>query len=246
METIEKNDVDISKLFDWGRVFEVFDPETGEVVHIVYMKLLGDADLNRARVHALRKSSELRRQLRDPNSDYRLAYIRDIDEFTEQELINMITVLSNREITKNATREIKITMPKPPKSTASLEKLEAFQKEVDEYPEKRQQAVKKAIENAVKVLEAELRQSSKEENYKRYVKSIIDELCEREGIDAFNDMQVYLGCYKDDSYKAESRFFASFEAFDNLEPTVKNSFKVAYNSLDVEVGELKKLRAATQ
>lgn len=246
MDTVEKNDVDISKIFNWGRVYNVVNLKDDSVEADVYMKLLGDADLNRARVYALRKSAELRRELKDLNSDYRIAYIRDIDEVTEEDITNLIIVLSTREISQNASRAVKIIAPKQPKSTANLEKLEKFQKEVDEYPAKRRAAVEKAMTNAMDELRKELEGKSKDEIYKRYVKTMIDELCERQGIDAFTDMQVYLGCFSDDSYKPEARFFKDFEEFDNLEPTVKDGFKVAYNSLDIEVGELKKLRQATQ
>ena len=64
---IEKNDVDISKLFNWGKAFEIVG-EDG-VVDVVYMRVLGDADINKARVFALRESAKLRRALRNPDSD---------------------------------------------------------------------------------------------------------------------------------------------------------------------------------
>lgn len=243
-ETVERNDVDISKLFSWGRVYEVVDPKDESAVALVYMKLLGDADLNRARIYALRKSSELRRQLRDLNSDQRVAYIRPMEELTKDDLINLVLILSSREITTNAAREVKIKEPKQPKSNAKLEDIEKFQKEVDEYPNKRREAVSEAVNKQVEKLKAELQKKSEEELYKQYVKIHIDEFCEKEAFDAFKNMQVYLGCFKDSNYK--ERFFSDFEEFDNLETTVKDNFKAAYDSIDVDISELKKLRLATQ
>ena len=58
-------------------------------------------------------------------------------------------------------------------------------------------------------------------------------------------MQVYLGCYTDDTYKADKRSFKDLKQFNNLEPTVKLNFKDAYRSIDIELSELKKLRRAT-
>jgi len=245
-DVIERQDVDLSKLFGWGRVFEVIDPVDESVSAVVYMKLLGDADLGRARVHALRKSAEMRRKLKDENSDERLAWVRSIDEVEAEDLIKLITVFSSREISQNARAKVKIPTPKPPKSNARLAKMEQFQKEVDEYPKKRADAISEAIDKEVNILKKSLEDKSKEELYREYVKLLVDEFCEREAITAFEDMQTFLGCYTDDTYKADKRFFKEYEEFNNLEPTVKQQFKDAYRSLDIEVSELKKLRRATQ
>jgi hypothetical protein len=243
-DVIERSDVDISKIFNWGRVFEVIDPtKEDESVALVYMKLLGDADLGRARVYALRKSSELRRKLKDENSDERIAWVRSIDEVTEEDLINLIIIFTGRDTANEARQKVKIPTPKPPKSNAKLEKQEAFQKEVDEYPEKRAKAISDAVNKEIEKRKETLSKKSKEDLYMDYVRFLVDEFCEREAINAFEDMQVFLGCYTDDTYK--NKFFSDFEAFNNLEPTVKNMFKDAYKSLDIELSELKKLRRAT-
>lgn len=244
MENVEKNDVDISKLFSWGRVYEVIDPLDDSIINLVYMRLLGDADLNRARIYALRKSSELRRKLRDENSDERVAYIRPLSELDRDSMINLITILSSREITTNAVRNVKVKEPKQPKSNAKLEEVEKFQKEIDEYPAKRQEAVAKAVEKEVERLKKEQDKKTDEELYRDYVKIHIDEFCEKEAFEAFKNMQVFLGCYKDSSYK--EKYFSDFEEFDNLESTMKENFKAAYDSIDVNMSELKKLRLATQ
>jgi len=244
-DVIEKQDVDLAKLFNWGRVFEVINPQTDEAEAVVYMKLLGDADLGRARVYALRKSAEMRRKLKDTNSDEYLAWVRSIDEVESEDLINLISVFSLREIAQSARNAVKVPMPKPPKSNAKLEKMEAFQKQVDDYPQKKQKAIQEYIESEVEKLKKTLATKSKEELYRQYVKELTDEFCEREAITAFEDYQTYLGCYTDDSYRSDHRFFNSYEEFDNMEPTVKTQFKDAYRSLDIELSELKKLRRAT-
>ncbi len=245
-DVVEKNDIDISKLFGWGRVFEIIDPKDQSAAALVYMKLLGDADLSRARVYALRKSSEMRRKLKDENSDERLAWVRTIDEVEKHDLVNLIVLFSGREISNNARQSVKLPTPKPPKSNARLEKMEKFQKDVDDYPEKRAKAISKAVEKEVETLKESLNNRTKEELYKEYVRLLIDEYCEREALTAFEDMQTYLGCYSDDTYKSDKRFFSDFDEFNNLEPTVKAQFKDAYRSLDIDLAELKKLRRATQ
>lgn len=249
-DVVEKNSVDIQKLFGWGRVFEIVNPTNEDESTLVYMKLLGDADLGVARVHAMRKSAEMRRKLKDDNSDERVAWVRSIEEVTVPDLVNLIVVFSGREIANVARAKVKLPTPKPPKTNAKLEKMEKFQEEVDKYPEKKSKAIAEAISKEVDNLKKSLETKSKEELYREYVKLLVDEFCEREAITSFEDMQTYLGCYTDDTYK--TKFFRdsetnepSFDEFNNLEPSIKAQFKDAYRSIDIELSELKKLRRAT-
>jgi hypothetical protein len=238
----ERNDVDISKLFKWGKVFFFQDGEGNDEVPI-YMRLLGDADINKARVYALRKSAELRKDLSDTNSDMRWATIKQIDALTEEDLTNYILIFSMREIQNNAIKEVDIPFPKHPKGNAKLPALERFQKEVDEYPAKKAQAVGKVMQREVERLKNYLLTEPKEVLYKKYVNTLIDEFCEREALRAYADIEIYYGCFKDDEFT--ERFFDSFEAFDNLLTEQKVIIKEAYSTLSLDSDELKKLREVT-
>jgi len=239
----ERNDVDISRLFVWGKTFELLDSK-GVVQALVYMKLLGDADVNRARVYALRKSAELRKELSNVDSDLRWATIQQMDVMTEEDLANYIIVFSMRDITNTALKEVDVPFPKAPKSNSSLAKMEKFQAEVDAYSQKKADAVNAFIKKEVDKLKKFLLTESKEVLYKRYVNTLIDEFCEREALRAYTDMELYLGCFRDENYKEKS--FSSFEDFDNLGEETKNEFKKAYGTLGVGMDDLKKLREATQ
>lgn len=239
---VEKNDVNIDKLFVWGKEFVLEDGDGKELAK-VYMRLLGDADTNKARVYALRKSAELRKELSDVDSDLRWATIKQEDAMELEDLYNMITVFSLRQITNEASRQVSVPAPKPPRSNAPLSKMEKYQKELDEYPAKRQEAMNKYIKKEVESLRAFLAKDDKSTIYRRYVNSLIDEFCEREAIRAYSDMELYLGCYKDADY--EEKFFSSFEKFDNLDETQKEMFKTAYSNISIGMDELKKLRVAT-
>lgn len=241
--TIEKNDVDINKLFSWGTVYEIVDGNN-EVQAKVYMRLLGDADTNKARVYALRKSHELRKALKDLDSTERLIYIRPIEELELEDIVNYIVVFSMREITNRAYKEVKVKKPAQPKSDASLEKMEKYQEEIDQYPIKLKEAVEKYMKKGVDELKESLKTSTKEELYKRYENALIGEFCEQEAIRAYKDMELYMACYKDENYK--ERFFSSFEEFDNLDTQVKMDFRAAFDRIEVGMDELKKLREATQ
>jgi|SRR5688572_9901557 len=240
--TVEKNDVDITKLFVWGTEYEIVNGDD-EVLAKVFMRILGDADVNKARVYALRKSFELRRKLKDSNSEERLIYIRDFDDVTDEELINYIVAYSMREIGNDSHKMVKVKRPTQPKADASLEKMEKFQKEVDDYPNKVKEAVSKYMKDAVDKLKKSLEGLTKEALYKKYEKLLVEEFCEQEALNSYNEMQLYLGCYKDAEYK--ERFFESFEQYENLDSQVKKDFRTAYDRLDVRMDELKKLREAT-
>jgi hypothetical protein len=243
MIEVEKNDVDISKLFNWGKKFEIVG-ENDEVLASVYMRLLGDADINRARIFALRKSAEMRRKLTDKNSDEFLVYIKAIEEMSIEDLCNNIAAYSLREFTNLANKEVKIKLPKSPKSDAGLEVMEKHQKEIDAYPEKYYEAVQKFVDKETDKLKKALEKKSKDELYKMYVQLLTEEFCEQEAMIAYRNMEIFLGCFKDDAMK--ERFFKDFDEFDNLTTQVKSNFKASYSTLDLKMGELKKLRAATQ
>lgn len=240
---LEKNDVDISKLFIWGKEFEITDSE-GKVEAKVYMRLLGDADVNRARVYALRKSREFRLQLADENSDERMIYVRKPEELSRKELMGYITMFSIREITERAFKEVKVTVPKMPKAGAPLKKMEQYQKELDEYPQKLQEAVKQFTKKETAKLEKDFEGVTDEELYKKYVELLIEEFCEQEALRAYNDMELFLGCYKDEDYK--ERLWEDYDRYDNLPTEIKIQFRAAYESLKIKMDELKKLRAVTQ
>jgi hypothetical protein len=240
---LEKNDVDISKLFTWGKKFDIVDSKE-EAQSSVYIRLLGDADVNRARVFALRKSAELRRKLRDLDSDERLMYVREQEEMTKEELIGYIVMFSMREITNQAIRQISVPAPKQPKANAGLEKMEKYQKEIDDYPNKINAALKEFVSKEEKKIKAELANESEDALYKKYVDHLIMEFCEQEAVKAYNDMETYLGCYNDENYT--ERAFRDFDHFDNQPIELKQQLREAYESIRVGMDDLKKLREATQ
>lgn len=239
---VEKNDVDISKLFVWGKKFDIVDKDE-EPVSSVYIRLLGDADVNRARVFALRKSAELRKKLKDPTSDERLIYVREIDELSIDELKQYVLAFSLRDMTNTGMKEVNVPTPKMPKSNASLEKMEKYQQELDAYPQKYQEALTAYIKKQSDLLLKSLDTDSKEVLHKKYLDGLIEEFCEQEAFRSYNDMELFLGCYKDENYT--ERAFASFDELDNQPADLKQQLRAAYQSIRIDMNELKKLREAT-
>lgn len=243
MTSIDRNDVDLSPLFSWSKKFDVVTKEN-EVLMSVYMRLLGDADLNRTRVFALRNSAEMRRKLRDENSDERLAYIPQMDQMNEEQLVNIILVLSMRDITKEIAKNIKVKVPKTPRSDATTEVQEKYQADVDAYDAKRQKEVKKTLEKELERKRESLLSLKKEELYSKYFILMIDELCEQEVMRSFKEYSAYLGSYKDEDLR--ERLFATYEEFSNIPSDLKAQFMTAYQSLEYSGDDLKKSLQATQ
>jgi len=243
MPIVEKNDVDIKPLFAWSREFEVIFGEEERITKI-YMRILGDADMNRARVASLRRSAEMRRKLKDLNSDERLAYIKDIDELETDTMVSTIIVLSMKEIGKLIEPRMKIKLPKQPRSDASTEEHEKYQAEVDSYPERRKEETAKLLEVEILARRDKLSQEPKESLYKMYIAKIIDEICEQEMLLAFREWCAYLGSYRNE--ELTERLFLSFEEFSNLSPDLKAQFIEEYASMELYGEELKKLRRVTR
>jgi hypothetical protein len=243
MIPVEKNEVDIAPLFSWHKEFEIKDEE-GNVLDKVYVRILGDSDMNKTRVQALRRSAELRKKLRDSNSDERVAFILNIEEMETEQLLNLIAVLSMRDISQEAMKKVKPKLPKAPKGSSSLEKQEKYQEDIDSYPKFREKEIKKAIEKEVYKLRDALSRESKEFLYSKYVSLITNELCEQELNLAFKELCSYYGTFKDNDLK--ERYFSSFEEFSNLPSSIKGQFMAAYQSLELFGDELKKSLHLTQ
>ena len=232
----ERNDIDLSRLFTWGREFELLDRK-GESLGVVYIRLVGDADINRARVFALRKSRELRDKLIDLTSDERLAYIPKLENEDKENLAEILLSLNIRELTNSAITDTKVPFPKELKSGATLEQQEKYQKEVDDYPSKREKKVREALEKEIKDLRAELSRRTIEQLLKEYEKTTINQLCENEMLSRFKDACIVFGTYKDLEYK--ERLFESVEQYDNVLTETKNQLLTFYSSLDIGMDDLK-------
>jgi hypothetical protein len=233
---VEKNDTDISPLFTWGKEFKIFDV-TGKEIKRVYLRVVGDAEINRSRVFALRKSAELRSKLRDENSDERFAFIPDKSLVDKDKLIELIIFYTTRETTRTAMKNIKIPFPKEPKSNAPLEQVEEYQKEIDEYPLKRDAAIKAQVYKINDVTRKVLQTYDIDRLYKEFESALINEICEEEMIKRFTESCAYYGSYKDPQFK--ERLFNSYEEFDNNPSEIKKQFVEYYTTLDLSGDYLK-------
>lgn len=240
-KSIDKNDVDISKLFQWGQKFNLKD-RFGKEVLDVYVRLIGDAELNRSRVYALRSSAQLRLKLKDENSDERVAYIPHPSTMTKDELINALVLFHNKALTLKAFADIKANLPVEPDSDASLEEREKYQEAVDNFPIKREEEIREFVQKEIDVEKERLSKIKVEKLYSEYEKFLIDQVCEGHMIDKFREACAFYGTYKDEEYK--ERLLDSMEDFENIPTEIKNQLIQFYLVLEIGGEDLKKLQEA--
>jgi len=238
---VEQSDVDISPLFSWSKEFEVVSEG---VTTPVFMRLLGDADMNRARVAALRKSAEFRKKLRDLDSDERLAFIKDIDDIDMETLVMVVIAFSMGDLRDKVLPRLKIKPPKVPRTDAKTSAHEKYQTDIDSYPERRLEEIKDLLNKEVDTLKESLLLEPKDSLYKKYVNSMIDEMCEQELLREFKSQCCYLGSYKNQDLS--EKLFSSYEEFNNLESNLKQQFLREYSEMELHGDDLKKLQQVTR
>jgi len=244
MKNVERNDVDITKLFRYKTEVEVKDEMTGDSGKF-YLRIIGDADLNRARVFGLRKAAQLRKELKDPESEIREAYITEFTDVVSNELlIESILIMRTGEMQREIVNMTDVPEPKVPKSTAPQEKQEAFQLEVDSYEERYRKEYGKNAKKIEKRERKAFEGIDATELYALYEGTVIDRMCTEEMTTRYYEMCVFTGTYGDPDYK--KRAFADFEEFDNASSHLKDRLMEQYRHLELGMSELKKLPEATE
>lgn len=245
MKSIDRNDVSISKLFNWGKKLDIKDSVGKDIKDLsYYIRVVGDSELNRARVFSLRKSAELRKKLRTKNTDEHIAYIPDFTNLDSETILETIIAYSVKDISSIASRNLNLNLPTEPDTEASLEEHERYQQKIDDWPEERHKLILKEIDKEVEKERKRLSKVSKKNLEKMYEKYIINNLCETEMYSKFTEMCTFFGSYVDSKYK--KRAFKNVEEFNNLPSHIKEQFINMYMSLDILSNDLKKLPGATQ
>jgi len=246
MRSADKNDVDIAMLFRWKTEAEISDPLTGETYKL-YIRLVGDADLNRAKVYGYRTSSDLRKRLRDKDSDERLSFIAEMEDYQTKDVLTQTIILLEtpeifNEAMKLATDEL--TEPREPRSDATHEKWEEYQTQIDNFEINFQDKIEDVMSSLQEKEQQRLSEYSMDDLHELYLNITINRLCEESFQNAFYDMCVYLGVYLDSEFKIKA--FKSFDDYLNAHPKLKIDLRAKYRDLEMGIDLLKKLPEATE
>jgi len=239
MNSIDKNDVDISALFNWGKEITLVDQYGQDVLgHPLYIRIVGDSELNRARVAALRASADLRKKLHEEDSNERVALIPDSKYVEDENLVEAIVGNEIRNIANDIIRSMDFNLPVEPKSDATLEEMERHQQKIDGWPEERSKKIADELSKRIAKERKRISQLTREKQEDIFEKTLIDSYCQDEMYKVFNEWCVYFGTYVDDEYK--DRAFRDFEQCQNLPTDIKTQLFEAYNSIDLNLDNLKK------
>lgn len=237
MTSIERNEVDISKLFQWKKEVELLDLN-GEIILKAFIRLVGDENLNKAKVYGLRKSAELRKKLKDSNSDECLAYLPE-KEFVEKEnIIEQLLFFKVRDYTSKAVNELTFNIPVEPNSDSTLEDQENYQNKIDGFPQDRNNQIKEYVTKLVDKDREKYLNISFDLIFKEYIDLMINQYCEAEMILRFREMCVFYGTFSDSELK--NRLFESIEQFQDLPKEIKDQLVDSYLSLEIGGEDLKK------
>jgi len=241
MITPEKNDVDVTKLFHWGDVFTITLPGGNSMD--VYVRVVSDEEMNKARVYALRKANIIKEELYRKNSDLHTAYMPNINKAKKEDIINMILMYELPNLQKIATRETNVPFPKEPDEDASTIEWVEYQKQIDEYPKKLAEAINERLNTEVKLRRLELSKMTKEDLKRLLENRVTEVVVSKELEERFLDACVYYGTFQDPEYT--KRVFKSPEQVTQLPVKIRDQFISAYMAIDIPMEELKKLRGAT-
>lgn len=232
----DTSDVNIKPLFQWYGKETIKDFQGQEFD--VYIRLVGDADLNKARVYALRKSKELRKRIADPNSDEHQAYLPEIEMFDLDSLKQGLILFKRKDLLSEAYKEVRVKHPKEPASDTLLEKQEKYQEELDMWEGKRTAAVSSYIEAKLPKYVVDLDKKDLNTLYKEYTNKVIEQICEMEMLNRFRAACTYYGSFKNE--QMTTHFFTTLEEFENLNSEVKAQFLEFYQTLEISADDLKK------
>lgn len=227
----------IEDLFRWKGELNITDNE-GNVIETLYQRVVGDADIHRARIQALKSSNLLRKALKDENSDDYLANIPLKEDQTLDAMIAFIimnTYGSFRDVAVENIKEVKV---KEPKSNADLEQQEEYVEKVEEAKGTFEQKVNESIKKQSQELETELRAKSVDEVFNIYVTHIVKYLCNKRMMEVYIEYCTFFGTFSDKNL-SEKRF-ETIEDFRNLASRWKQRLMDSYQNLELGLEEVKK------
>lgn len=231
--------MNISKLFKWKKEYTIVgrngDPlinDSGEEIR-VYLRVIGDNDLDRARKYALRQTRKLRASYQKDSAQI----LPDFNEFSIEELATLIVLNEASTIYKQAERDTTIKFPQD-KESFNVEDAEIYVKERDEYFEN---LAAKVDEEAQKLLTQRVeyyKTLSHEELSRRAEKAYIDKIIEGDLSKISNDAILYFSVYEDE--ECTKKIFESIDDVRNAAPMLKEQLYTEYSKLVLTDLDLKK------
>lgn len=205
---------------------------------VLYQRIIGDAELGRARKNALKSSRRLRASLRDKTTDEHISLIPEYDTLTVDELRNSVILAEGFQIRREATDTTSPPkLPKSPSSNATLEEQESYETALEDYNKELSKAIDEKTKEIMERRAKELEGVDRATLATNFVNAAIDSLCQAEMLRIFNFWCAYFGTYKDKAMR--TRAFKSFDSFDNTSTQLKDQIIGGYVLLQLNGENLK-------
>jgi hypothetical protein len=231
--------MNISALFKWklaytlkGTTGEPVLDDTGTEI-TVYIRVIGDNDLDEAKKYALRESKKLRLKYREHSEDV----LPDIDSLTQTELAALVVLNEASYLYKQAERDTTIPYPH---STDSLhiEDEEIFLEKLDSYFEDLVAAIDEKAQKLFTERKAYYETLPVETLQNRAKNTYIDKIVELEIVKLYNDAILFYAIYEDEA--CTRRVFADIDEVRNAAKFLKEQLYTEYSKLVLTDTELKK------
>jgi hypothetical protein len=210
----------------------------------VFLRIIGDDDLDASYKAGRIASARLRKALRDPSSD---EYLERIDPIKVEEdrdsLIDIIKTSRGSNITSEARSAI--DRPELPKieefavdpDAPTLEEQEKLDAAIEESESGYLQAIGKYEADRMLVIEAELKDKSIEELRDIATEEASNIIALSEFLSEILDQKVWRGCYTDKARK--ERAFDSIQEWRSTDAAIREQLIEAYIKLEQDPDELK-------
>ena len=231
--------MDISKLFKWKTAYTIIgldgEPvldEAGEKI-TVYIRVIGDNDLDEAKKYALRESRKLRTRYRLNPEDV----LPDMDDLLPSELASLIVLNEASYLYKQAERNTVIPYPHS-MDTLHIEDEEEFLAKLDTYFEDLVVAIDEKAQKLFLEKKEYYEAMPIENLLKRAKNTYIDKIVETEIIKFYNDAILYFAVYDDE--ECTEKVFTDYDSVSNSSKILKDLLYSEYSKLVLTDIELKK------
>lgn len=238
----EKEMVSILDLFKYKKSVDIKD-DKGETVTTVWIRVLGDWDLDQAYRAGRIKSAKIRRELRDTSSDEYFAEVSIIEEGASEDLLALVKQARQTDFYAMAQSAIdRKDLPKiedfaiDPDAPTLEEQEKKDLEELDQELEY-QTKIKEFIDTKNQELEDQLKNTGREELIELAKKALTDLRALSAFIDEVLDQKVFRGTYVDKECK--NRAFKEYQDYLNEHSLIKNQLRAAYQELELNPEDIK-------
>lgn len=239
----------IADLLRWRNSVQLKDPDGNPILDskgqpvTVYLRVIGDDDLQNAYKVARVISSDTRKKLRDKESIEFKDQVEPIREATKEECIQLIKTARTQNFDALAYSNIERPDPVELEEIAedpdapTLEEQEKLDAANAAQDEEFQKALKEYRETKERELEEELNQKPLEELRTQAEEEVSNITSLALFLQAVQDYKMIYACYNDKTFKERS--FDSIEEYRSTHTVIKDQLAEAYFRLEAGTGDLK-------